>query len=129
MKSLVVDDEQMSRTMLSTILEGHGDCVQAATGEEAVTLYGEALDSGAPFDLVCLDIGMPVLDGLSALQRLRDIEQSHGEEGKCRVFMTTASNHYEDLSAAFFNGRCDEYLLKPFSREEMTQLLTRYALA
>ena len=129
MRSLVVDDEQMSRMMLAMFLETHGSCVQAPSGKEALELYGEAFDAGDTFDLVCLDIGMPGMSGIETLRRIREIEHAQGVESKCRVFMMTASNFYEDLDAAFANGMCDEYLLKPFNGDDMTQLLTRYALS
>lgn len=47
-------------------------------GREAVTAFTEALDAGEPFDLICLDVMMPEMDGHTALASIRRIESEHG---------------------------------------------------
>ena len=67
MKTLIVEDEPTSRLLLQAILSGYGDCDIATDGEEAVEAFRSALEQGVPYNLVCMDIMMPKLDGHEAL--------------------------------------------------------------
>lgn len=72
---LVVDDEYTVREIAREALESFGYRVkEAADGQEALTLYQRASDKGQPFDLVFLDIAMPVMDGRECFARLREID-------------------------------------------------------
>ena len=78
MKSLIVEDDFSSRFLLQGLLEPYGDCHVAVNGREAVSAYRMALDAGQPYDLVCLDIMMPEMDGHAALKEIRAMEESKG---------------------------------------------------
>jgi PAS domain S-box-containing protein len=68
---LVVDDEERLREMVGEILESKGYRVTLATqGKEALALFREAAEQGAPFDLVILDLAMPVMGGQECLKNL-----------------------------------------------------------
>lgn len=85
---LVVDDEEGMRTTLADILEGQFSRIdQAANGEEAVRKAREVA-----YDLILMDVRMPVLDGLQALRRMRQ-EASH-----LRVVLMTAYDDRQDLA-------------------------------
>ncbi len=72
---LVVDDEYTVREIAREALESFGYRVkEAADGQEALNLYQRASDKGQPFDLVFLDIAMPVMDGRECFARLREID-------------------------------------------------------
>ena len=86
MKSLIVEDDFSSRFLLQRLLKQYGDCHVAVNGKEAVSAYRMALDAGQPYDLVCLDIMMPEMDGHAALKEMRAMEElkgidsTHGEK-------------------------------------------------
>jgi two-component system cell cycle sensor histidine kinase/response regulator CckA len=68
---LVVDDEERLRELVGEILESKGYSVTLATqGKEALTLFRDAVEQGRPFDLVVLDLAMPVMGGQECLKNL-----------------------------------------------------------
>jgi DNA-binding response OmpR family regulator len=104
---LVVDDEAQIRVVLRAYLEREGYAVaEAATGTEALALAGTM-----PPDLVLLDIGLPDLDGLEVLRRLRMTSDVYG-------VMVTARAEEVDLLVGLSVG-ADDYISKPFSPREV----------
>jgi two-component system chemotaxis response regulator CheY len=83
--------------------------LEAANGEEAVTWYARHHP-----DAVLLDINMPVLDGIGALVRIRELDP------QARVIMLTAQGEHDDVRAAIRAGARD-YLLKPFTVRRVLQ--------
>lgn len=126
MRSIIVDDDEMGRMMLATLLEEFGPCHQAENGQVALELFDRAVAQGVPYDLICLDIVMPVMDGTETLHQIRKRDQQSGN--RTRVFMISACNSPQDIESAFFDGDCDDYVVKPFRRDAVTQMLTRYKL-
>ena len=80
---------------------------------------------GQPFDLICLDINMPDVDGHETLRRIRKLEATFGflpGQRASRILMSTATRAPEDVVGAF-REQCDAYLVKPVSAESLfTQL-------
>ena len=102
----------------------------AVNGEEAVAAFIEAAESEEPFDLVCLDIMMPVMDGQQALEAIRGIERQKGiapEQG-VKIVMTTAVADMANVAGAFA-GLCNSYLLKPIRKEALREELKELGLA
>jgi len=108
---LVVDDEPDLVAALARGLKREGYAVDTATsGEEAL-----AKASWNPYDLVCLDLNMPDLDGLEVCDSLRT---SSFQGITPRVLMLTARDTIEDRIQGLDVG-ADDYLVKPFSFEEL----------
>ncbi|HBR06758.1 MAG TPA: response regulator, partial [Desulfovibrio sp.] len=63
MNILIAEDDFTSRRLLQNILAPYGESMITVNGEEAVEAFTLALEQGRPFDLVCMDIMMPVMDG------------------------------------------------------------------
>ena len=111
MRILVVDDEPDLVAALARGLKREGYAVDTATsGEEAL-----AKASWNPYDLVCLDLNMPDLDGLEVCNSLR-ISSFQGITP--RVLMLTARDTIEDRIQGLDVG-ADDYLVKPFSFDEL----------
>ncbi|MFQ6092941.1 MAG: response regulator [bacterium] len=105
---LVVDDEQETREFISEFLELRGyQVLTAANGLEAIS----AVKSERPH-IVLLDIRMPGLDGLEALQRIRAIDKEVG------VIMVTAVKDEKIGEYALKLGACD-YITKPIDLDDM----------
>ena len=68
MKTLIVEDDFTSRAVLQTFLSRYGECHIAVNGWEAVEAFRIALESGPRYDLICMDIMMPGMDGREAVQ-------------------------------------------------------------
>ncbi len=130
MKVLIVEDDAISRMYLEEILRDFGDTHSAEDGAEALEMFNEAHDNGVPFNLICLDIMMPKLNGHQTLQQIRKIEQRRGIGGgeMVPVLMTTALADDKNVMKAFLKGTCDGYLVKPISREKLVQELERLSL-
>jgi two-component system chemotaxis response regulator CheY len=121
MKTLIVEDDFTSRIFLQEILRRYGAAHVAVNGREAVDAVRAAMDLGEPYELVCLDIMMPEMDGHEALKKIRATEEARGviPARRAKIFMTTALGDLKSVAQAF-NGLCDVYLQKPI---EKTQLL------
>ncbi len=130
MNSLVVEDDFLARSLLLSILSEYGECHLAVNGEEAVKAVENALEHGKPYDVMCLDILMPVLDGHQALLEIRKMERSYGieEHGAMKVIMVTALEDCENIVQAFEGGHCEAYLTKPLDREKLLDHLLELEL-
>ena len=126
MRSLIVDDDDIGRLMLTTFFEELGPCDQAENGELALQLIDQAQAADNPYDLICLDIVMPVMDGTQTLHGIRERDAKLGKRTK--VFMISACSSPQDIEDAFFEGDCDDYVVKPFQREAIMQMLQRHKL-
>ena len=126
MRSLIVDDDAMGRLMLASFLEELGPCDQAENGQEALELIDAAATAESPYNLICLDIIMPIMDGTGTLHGIRERDKQQGKRTK--VFMISACSSPQDIEDAFFEGDCDDYVVKPFQREAVTQMLRRHKL-
>ena len=82
MKILIAEDDLSSRKFLSKFLSQYGECDVTIDGIEAVEAFMIAHDIDEPYDLICLDIMMPKVDGIKALRAIRDIERQKGLEGQ-----------------------------------------------
>lgn len=119
MKSLVVEDDNVSRTLLQELLNSLGEADAAEDGRAGVEAFREAHDKEAPYDLVCMDIMMPGMDGHAALRLIRVMEKSRGikEEDAVKVIMTTSLADRKNVVEA--SERCDAYLIKPIHKEKL----------
>ncbi len=120
MKCLIVEDNFAARKLLQKYLSGYGDCDVAANGIEAVDAFKEALDEGQPYDLICLDVMMPQMDGHQALEAIRQVETQHGIGGLdgVKVIMTTALGDSKNIMGAFREG-CEAYIIKPVEKQKL----------
>jgi two-component system OmpR family response regulator len=108
MRLLIVEDEPTLGTQLKNTLEGAGYAVDLATDGED----GHYLGTTENYDAVILDLGLPVMDGLTVLDKWR-------KEGKTfPVLVLTARDSWSDKVAGLDSG-ADDYLAKPFQTEEL----------
>jgi CheY-like chemotaxis protein len=106
---LVVDDHPTNLKVVEIILAGAGMAVTTATnGEEALTRWAEAT-----FDLILMDMQMPVMDGISAVRALRAREQASGR-ARTPIIMLTANASPEHVRAGAAAG-ADGHLTKPIN--------------
>jgi two-component system, chemotaxis family, chemotaxis protein CheY len=129
MKTLIVEDDFTSRFLLNTILSPYGECHVAVNGREAVEAFGAARQEGRQYDLICLDIMMPEMDGQEALKEIRDLEDAAGiQAGKgVKVIMTTALDDPKNVMKAHYQI-CNGYLVKPINRVKLVEHLKHFGL-
>ncbi|NML27313.1 response regulator transcription factor [Zoogloea dura] len=108
MRVLLVEDEPVLRAQLRLSLEEAGYAVdEADNGRDA-----HFLGNSEPFDAVVLDLGLPLLDGLSVLRRWRADGRS------MPVLILTARDNWHEKVTGIDSG-ADDYLTKPFHTEEL----------
>jgi len=129
MKILLAEDDFVTRKYMSNFLSKYGECDVTVDGMEAVDAFLMAMEDGEPYDLVCLDIMMPVMDGYQALVGIRNLEKERGipEEKTVKVIMTTALNEEKNVKMAFELG-CTIYSGKPLDQERFDQALRKLGL-
>jgi len=127
MKCLIAEDDLVARRVLETILSEVSECHTAINGQRAVAAFKAALDQGDPYDLLCLDIIMPEMDGHQVLQSIRELEKAariRDSEG-VKVIMITSMRDPDHVLGAFRRG-CEAYIVKPVDKfklfEEMDKL-------
>ncbi|GFK92598.1 Transcriptional activator protein CzcR [Fundidesulfovibrio magnetotacticus] len=130
MKALVVEDDFASRKLLQKILAPYGDADIAVNGLEAIDAFKRALDEEAPYDLICMDIMMPEMDGQEALKKIRAIERERKipplQEAK--VIMTTALDDPKNVVEAYYKGGATSYVPKPIDKQMLLHLLKNLGL-
>ena len=92
MKILIAEDDRVSRVFLEKFMSGFGTCDVAVDGMEALDLFMESMKNKEPYDLACLDIMMPKVDGIKLVKVIRTMEKQQGvaAEDRVRIIMMTA---------------------------------------
>jgi two-component system chemotaxis response regulator CheY len=129
MKILIAEDDLASRKFLYKFLSRYGDCDLAVDGIEAIEAFLLAYDEAKPYDLICLDIMMPRLDGFSTLKKIRELEEEKGivSAQAVKIIMTTALNSTEQVFEAFDSG-CEAYASKPINTAKMLEVMAKLGL-
>lgn len=129
MRILLAEDDYVTRKAMDNFLSKYGECDITVDGMEAVDAFMLALEEGEPYDLVCLDIMMPVMDGYQALMGIRNLEKERNipEEKAVKVIMTTALNQEKNVKMAFELG-CTVYSGKPIDKDRFEQALKKLGL-
>ena len=129
MRILLAEDDFATRKFMISFLSKYGECDVTVDGMEAVDAFMMALEDDEPYDLVCLDIMMPVMDGYQALMGIRNLEKERNipqEEG-VKVIMTTALNDEHNVKMAFDLG-CTIYSGKPIDKTRFEQAMKKLGL-
>ncbi len=121
MHILIVEDDFVSRKILHKLLLDYGECDIAVDGQEAVAAFKMALDGATPYDLVCMDIMMPRMNGQEAVREIRKLEKQNGisEMNAVKVVMTTAVDDKKQVTEAFYKGGVSSYFVKPIDKEKL----------
>jgi signal transduction histidine kinase/DNA-binding response OmpR family regulator len=120
LKVLVVDDNRTNRRILEGMLAGWGmKPTSVASGEQALAQLSATRAATEAYDLILTDMHMPMMDGFSLVERIRQQELSTAP-----IMMLTSAGHREDAV------RCQElgvvaYLLKPIRRSELREAIAR----
>ena len=113
MRALIVDDSSFIREYLRHLLDRMGIvCEEAVDGSEALTVLAAA----QAFDLMLLDVNMPVMNGLECVRALREARLGPG----MKVMMVTTEADHTFISTALDSG-ADEFLMKPFTPESLRE--------
>ncbi len=130
MRFLIVEDDFTSRRILQKFLCAYGECDIAVDGNEAIDAFKMSWVNSTPYDLICLDIMMPNLDGQQALSKIRDIEIEMGisDVDRVKVIMTTALDDPKSVFRSLFKGGAASYIVKPVSKQKLLDEMTKIGL-
>jgi len=121
---LVAEDNAVNQRVIVRLLEKMGHIpIVAYNGQEAVDTY-----ESRPFDVVLMDVQMPVMDGLTATKTIRDSEARHPGRRRIPIMALTAYAMRGDRERCLAAGM-DEYLTKPVKPEELLAALNRLVAA
>lgn len=129
MRILIAEDDLASRKFLDKFLSKYGQCDLVVDGIETIEAYMAAVNEGKPYDLICLDIMMPKLDGIKALKAIRDLEKQKdiAEKDRAKIIMTTALENSEYVRQSFEYGS-EAYASKPIDMNKFIEVMERLEL-
>lgn len=123
-KILIVDDEEMGRTVMEEMFSRYGRFISVSTGKEAVKIYKKEFEKNEKFDLVLLDISLEDISGLEVLKHIKIIESSKGtvEEKESAIVMVTAHSE-KNIVIDCIRAGCKAYFIKPLKQEKVDKKL------
>ena len=129
MRCLIVEDDINACKLLGTYLSKFAECIIAIDGLEGVKSFTRALDENNPFDLICLDIMLPEMNGDDVLKNIRQIEQERHIVGpnRVKVIMTTALTNFNNIAESFRTG-CEGYIIKPIRKNKLFEEIEKLGL-
>lgn len=129
MKTLIVEDDFVARRLLQELLSPYGECDVVVNGEEAVKAFRLAWEEQQPYELICMDIMMPEVDGHEALARIREIEKMAGIRGteEVKIIMITALGDPKSVVDAY-KGGATSYIVKPFDKADLLKEIRQFGL-
>lgn len=127
MRALIVEDEFLSRKVLRSFLTNTFDVDIVVNGREALDAFTAAHDAGNPYDLILMDIMMPEVDGMEALEQIRDMEREKGYP-VCKIIMTTALDDPNTVIRSFHDGEASAYMVKPVDKNKLYTQISKLGL-
>jgi PAS domain S-box-containing protein len=125
---LLVEDNDINALLARRMLEKVGCNVQhCINGREAVDAFRRVLDGvEQPYDIVLMDAHMPVLDGLEATRAIKGLFAAQGGAATCPPIIAVTANAFDEDRSRCLEAGMDDYLAKPFDRDELHGLLERW---
>ncbi len=129
MRCLVVEDEFVNRLYLQKLLAKYGECDIAVDGQEAIDAFLLAWKENAPYDLICMDIMMPNMDGRESTEQIRKLEEEMGIFGskEVKVIMTTALDDVKNVMGSLKEG-ASAYIVKPIEKVKLLEEMKKFGL-
>ena len=120
---LLVEDNLINQRLTRLMLENHGYEVEVANnGKIAVEKF-----QISAFDLILMDLQMPVMDGLEATRKIRKIEKHHGYKAKVLIIALTANSQLQEYESCIAAGMND-FISKPFAMDKLPLLIQNLEL-
>jgi CheY-like chemotaxis protein len=121
-RTLVIDDQNVIRKNIELLIGDFCDCTFATDGGKGVAIFRDALESSDPFELVTLDIEMPIMNGHETLEMIRRIEKHYNVEGldRVKIVMSTSLDDSKTVLTSF-KGGCEAYVPKNQMRDKLVE--------
>ena len=130
LRCLVVDDDELGRELLILNLQGIAICDTAVNGREALDKFIASRQNDSPYDLIFLDIVMPVMDGHEAAKAIRHIEQEEGitTGNRVNIIVLSSLNTPKDIIESYVAVQSAAHLVKPVKPEKLLKTLRKLEL-
>jgi CheY-like chemotaxis protein len=122
LKVLVAEDNEINALLTRSLLEklGHRPTL-AGDGAAALDLWRAEREGDAPYDLVLMDVNMPVMDGVEAARRMRAMEED--DDAPPTRIVALSANAFADDRATCLAAGMNAFLVKPLHREQLITTL------
>ena len=120
MKILLAEDDYATRKFMVSFLSQYGECDVTVDGMEAVDAFLMALEDEEPYDLVCLDIMMPVMNGLDATRAIRAMDR---EDCHTIPIVAMSANAFDDDLKKSVECGMNGHLSKPVEVDKLYETL------
>lgn len=130
LRCLIVEDDELSRELLTLQMEPYAACDQAENGLIGLEKFKAASLAATPYDLILLDILMPEMDGLEAAKAIRAFEEKQGisiDQGVAIVVLSSLSTP-QDVIQAYVAAQSAAHLVKPVQPEKLVKTLRKLDL-
>ena len=121
MRILIAEDDFASRKLLLKFMSEYGECDVTVDGMEAIDAYLMSLEEKEPYDLICLDVMMPVMDGLTAARTIRDLER---QDAKIIPIIAMTANVFREDAEKCMEAGMNAHLAKPLDAEKIKQTIS-----
>lgn len=130
MKSLIVDDDFVSRMKLKALLDQYGQCDTVPNGETAIKLFRKAYSDKYPYDLITMDVNMPRMKGQEVVKTIRNWESKKNVSisQSVKILMITVQDEIKERMSSLFAG-CELFLPKPVTPENLMNALMELGLS
>ena len=118
MRTLIVDDDFISRKLMLKYLRSYCECDVAVSGDEARTAFQLAWNEKSPYELIFLDIVIPGQNGLEVLKYIREYEVEKNVAEPVKIVMISGLDDQNQVKYAYKNN-CDSYLIKPINHDKV----------
>ena len=126
---MIVEDNSTNSFLLEAFLSPFGPCTIVKNGKDAVKAVRVALEADQPYNLICMDVVMPQMDGHQAVRVIRALERTQGfhPNTRAKIIMTTAlSDRGNVIQSA--REECDAFVLKPVDTGRLMEYLKSFRL-
>ncbi len=126
MRILIVEDDEVSSKFLFDFLSEYGECDAVVDGLEAIEAIMISLIDRKMYDLICLDIMLPKVDGVATLKAIKDLEKKKkfAVKKNAKVIIITALYDEKYVEKSFEIG-CDGFISKPISLNLLAEELKK----
>lgn len=126
MKSLVIDDSKLIGLIMQETLEQYGSCDVAFNPVDGFNKYVKSVNNNIPYDVVYLDLIMPIYNGYQVLEMIRNYEKSRN--AKNSIIVIVSGIYDEENKKKAIELGADAYFMKPFNITEFTKFFKEKGL-
>lgn len=123
---LIVDDEEIGRTLMEDIFSKYGSSISVSSGADALNVYQKGIEKGKPFNLVLLDISLKDTSGVDVLKKIKKIDAGQGDP-KSIVIMVTAHSE-RDIVIGCIKSGCRAYFIKPLKQDAVDKKMAELGI-